>query len=229
MSYIIRTIAISSLILIASAPSTASAAIADGTKKTCQKSLALIWTCLPTHADTNGTYRVNTPEDSPSYKSIQWIGDARQCTKPSYQSCSIEFTQTRTNTVSWKVGISGEYSAGVKDVSSWKATLSGELSGTRTDSDMAKETLTVKGGYTIVQYSYVPRQWYKSSYFGAWVRGSSHYGCGFLKLSRCYDYYWDNDYYVVGVRYKRALESFQTVTNKTYPNGTASGLTLEND
>lgn len=219
-------LALSLLAAMACAPSTVTAATPPVTKKTCKTLLAS--TCLPTHGDVLYTSVRDVAQESNYYKAVQWIGDAQACRRTSGY-CTVTFTKTNTGTTTWKVGVNAEYSAGVKDVSTFKVAATAELSVAKTDADSTATTKSVPAGKTMVSYSWVPRQRYSKIYSGAWVRNEASYRCGALNAYTCYDYNWQNDYLVLRVNYKRALESFQTVDYLTYKNDTLSGLVLEAD
>jgi hypothetical protein len=207
-------------------PTTALALPQRGDTKECRSTLAN--PCPASYADPTYSASDEISNSATLYESIQWIGTAGQCTGSSSKTCSFDFTKTSTGTTSWKVGIKVAVTALVDGVGSFVVEANGEYAVTRTDTDTVGTTKRVAGGKTIVPYSYVPRKQYFRNYYGVWEKGP-RYKCGLFSAYNCYTYTWNPDAQNLVISYYRGLEAFQTISFKTYANGSLSGLKLEDD
>ncbi len=194
--------------------------------KSCKSTVAN--PCPASYADPDRTYSSEVVDSASLYNSIQWIGTAAQCTKSSSYTCSIDFTKTSTGTTTWKVGIKVVATVLFAGTGSLSTEANGEFGKTRTDTDTVGQTKKVTGGYTTVPYSYVPRKQYYRNFYGVWQKGAK-YGCGAFNAYSCYNYTWEPKTQSLVLAYYRSLEDFQTITFKTFKNGSSSGLKLEDD
>ena len=184
--------------------------------------------CPASYSDPEKSSSSEVVDSASLYNSIQWIGTAAQCTKSSSSTCSIDFTKTSTGTTTWKVGIKVVATVLFPGTGQLSAEANAEFGKTKTDTDTVSQTKKVAGGYTTVPYSYVPRKQYYRNFYGVWEKGAK-YGCGFLNAYNFYNYTWEPKTQSLVLSYYRSLEDFQTITFKTFRNGSSSGLKLEND
>lgn len=184
--------------------------------------------CPASYADPARTYSSEIVDSASLYNSIQWIGYASRCDKSGSYNCSFDYTKTRSSSTIWKVGIKVVGTVLFEGTGSLSAEANAEFSKTKFDGDSVGTKKTVRGGFTTVPYTYVPRKRYYRNFYGAWLKGP-RYGCGVFSRWNCYSYTWQPNTQTLAISYYRSLEDFETWTFKTYPNGTLSGLKLEND